>query len=511
MELLWDEAELKALDSDEPMEFVSETMDEFSIKQNIIIDGKILPVTVNAVVTSGYNMLTEATAKATLGGCKLKPVTILGTTTFRLNWSKVSGATHYEVWHSSGKGYTKRITTTKLTYSTKYGTAGLINTFKVRAIRKVGNTTVASSPYSTRTCYGMKAPTINSAGHTSSQSTDVRIRWSAGSFCTGYYVYRSFTGASGSYTLIGKTTGVSFVDKYRNGYYKIRPYYSAKNGITYVGPASNMKNMPTQYRSLLIGQSYPTWAVNEQRIGCANDAKDMKKMLETMTSTRFRPVDNVLKLNLTASQILQQIKVAFQRAKANDVSVFFFSGHGAGNAPYGWLCGTSGYVEVNELRKALDAIPGKKIVLLQNCYSGTFIGKDLGIDASSDDTEIAQDFNDAVISAFSASDKANLATNNYYVMTACNGRQYSWTTMYSQNYKDSGVFPRYLMSGSGFDYLSEKSHSMYADTNGDKKITLKELYNYVYPKVLNYTTNYCDSKSYVQVYPSNSSQILWGR
>lgn len=507
--------EEKILSNQPEEEFLaSNIVDEFEIAQNVVVDNQLMTVKVVGTVTSNEVFEVAENAKA-LASTKLKVIDILGLTKFKLSWSKVSGATHYEIWHSTGSGYKlrTRLKSTTTSWTTTKGVAGVINTYKVRAVTLSGSTYTALGPYSTRTCYGMSTPTMSSVTHTSSSSENVRVAWNwmQGSHCSGYYVYRSLSGTSGTYSYIGKTTGrysTSFVDTTRNGYYKVRPYYTGANGVTYTGPASGLKNMGTQYRALLIGQSYPNWS-SGQLPGCANDAEAMRAMLATMTSPAYRSVDVKKKLNLTASQILSNISTAFQRAKANDVSLFYYSGHGASD--YGWLCGvdSGNYVTIDQLRTALDKIPGKKIVILDSCYSGMAIGKGVSDDiVFASEKEAFQAINESIIATFSAASKANLATSKYYVITACSKVQTSSEVSYSGNGKRIGAFTSQMLYGCGLHaYDNSVISALYADANGDKDLTLHEVYTYTDDRVANYYGWPQDA----QVYPTYSSQVLWGR
>lgn len=506
------EKELQVLDTLEDDFVPSAELGQFELSHNVVLDNQLVTIKVVGVISSADVFEESADVKA-LGTVSLNPITILGKTKFKLTWSKVPGATHYEVWHRGGStgNYIKRATTASTAWTTNYGTANVINTYKVRAITKSGSTITAKGPYATRTAYGMDKPTISSVAHVSSSSEDVRIKWNAPSYCTGYMVYRSLTGASGTYSRIGQTaysTAPSFVDKYRNGYYKIRPYYNGANGIMYMGPASDLKSMPTQYRALIIGQSYPNWS-SGQLPGCANDAEAMRAMLATMTSPAYRSVDVKKKLNLTASQILSNISTAFQRAKANDVSLFYYSGHGAED--YGWLCGVDrgNYVTIDQLRTALDKIPGKKIVILDSCYSGMAIGKGVSDDiVFASEKEAFQAINESIIATFSAASKANLATSTYYVITACSKVQTSSEVSYNGNGKRIGAFTSQMLYGCGLQaYDNSIISTLYADANGDKDLTLHEVYTYTDNRVANYYGFPQDA----QVYPTYSSQVLWGR
>ncbi len=513
MEQIWLEEERRA---SENLDVVFETEDKFtksfSMDHNVIVDNKVSTIRINAEISNSVDEAGTVVEKASLAAPK-PTVTILGVKRFRVNWKAVSGATHYEVWHKQANGkYIKKTTTTKLTYLTNYGRKGVINTYKVRAIKKSGSTIVSKGSYGTCTCYGMDVPKISSVGHTASSSANVRIRWTAGSFCTGYKIYRSTSGEAGTFKLLGSTTAKSYVDKTRNAYYKVRPYYKSKTGVTYLGPATASKGMKAQYRALIIGQGYSSWSSNRLP-GCLNDAKGMKAMLGSMTNPKYRPFDVKLRNDLTSSEILQEIKNSFQRAKAGDVSVFYYSGHGTSS---GSMCGINSeygydYVTVDQLRQALDAVPGKKIVIMDCCYSGQYINKGLGDDVVFvHDKESADAFNTNIVNGFSSTTaRANLATSNYYVLTACSKYQTSAELISSTT--RFGAFTYTLLWGSGYDEIDKTFlSSMQADTNKNGKLTLQELYKYTFANV-NDLGDMVGFTQSVQVYPLNSSFVCWGK
>lgn len=246
-ESAFDTAELNAIarDGDAAIMATGKVLDERKLEKTISLDGQLVTIVVNATVSTGGDA--QSGMKATLATPSFNPITIQGKTKFKLVWKAVPGATHYEVWHQLNGTYVKKVTTAKLTWTTNYGTAGVINTYKVRAVVIKDGVTTAKSAYATRTAYGMDTPSITKVAYVSATSNQVRLTIKAASFCTGYNVYRSTTGEPGTYVWIGKTTGLSFVDKYHNAYYKIRPYYEGKNGISYSGPASALNNMPNPF------------------------------------------------------------------------------------------------------------------------------------------------------------------------------------------------------------------------------------------------------------------------
>ncbi len=256
----------------------------------------------------------------------------------------------------------------------------------------------------------------------------------------------------------------------------------------------------TKYRALLIGNTYPGEGSMELD-GPDNDVVAMNKMLQRQTGT---PYAVTTKYNLTASSMKSAIASAFAGADSNDISLFYYSGHGNGGASsskyLGALCGTYGtYLTVDELRKELDKIPGKKIVLLDSCHSGNHIGK--SVDSVENEAEA---FNDAVISAFAAKDKANLASSNYYVITACGKSQTSKTVSYDGRYW-FGLFTQGVTKGSGYDARNRTNCSWYADSNSNGSITLSEAYNYIKQVVSE------SGLSQSTKYYGPTSTVLWKR
>lgn len=257
-----------------------------------------------------------------------------------------------------------------------------------------------------------------------------------------------------------------------------------------------------QYRALLIGNIYP--GTRNYLPGCETDVSAMASMLRTMNATFY---DLTIKRNLSASGMLSAIGEAFYGATAYDVSLVYYTGHGDSSG--GRLVGTDGsYLTFAQMRQALDAIPGQKIVILDSCYSGYAIGK--SIDAAAVSADTLESVNNAVISAFSSSASsaystrsAELAADAYYVLTAARGAEQSAAT--SEDGVDYSLFTRCLLRGSGYDQITNELHSLRADTDADGGVTLDEGYVYVrdhLDEIIIYDQN-------VQVYPEGSDMLLW--
>lgn len=269
----------------------------------------------------------------------------------------------------------------------------------------------------------------------------------------------------------------------------------------------------TVYRALLIGNSY-TGTSNELK-GSAADVAGMRAMLGRMTATPYRIAT---KSELSADGIISAIRSTFADAKVSDVSLLYFAGHGTNalNTSYhGSLLGVDGgYLTIARLRSVLDEIPGKKIVIVDACYSGQLIGKGEG-----ENTVTAAElnaFNSNVISAFSEASTVSrgandLATSSYYVITAAHSTEESKSMGYDANgdgvmEKYFGLFTYSLCYGSGWNMATNVERAFSADVDGNGQITLFEAYAFARNKALQ-----SNPSQTAQVYPANSTMVVWAK
>ena len=260
------------------------------------------------------------------------------------------------------------------------------------------------------------------------------------------------------------------------------------------------------YRALLVGVGdYVEVGVND----LLGPPYDVDRMIQVFNQCRFG-TDEVgfssivlpKDLNATKAAIINYIDSTFSGADDNDISYFYFSGHGAygGNYDISYICptdfdGTVNFaISVNELESALSAIPGRKVVILDSCFSGGFIGKDKGEITISKEELIS--FNNEIINVFSqAQSKGLLTTNQYKVLTACHYNEPCLE--YSPHPIDGnpfGWFSAALCEGCGYNTYS---HPYPADDNENNKVSLQEAYSFVET-----TLDLLDQD--VQVHPYNS-------
>jgi len=265
------------------------------------------------------------------------------------------------------------------------------------------------------------------------------------------------------------------------------------------------------YRAFCIGvgdyQNFPDAYGNTDLLG---PPYDVDRIIDVFDHCKFGTDEVVFStlvslkdLNATKTAIISGIASTFSGADDNDVSYFYFSGHGMNYEGISYLCPTevmdtsslSAYISTNELESALSAIPGRKVVILDSCYSGGFIGK--GKEEITISKKELTSFNDEVINVFSqAQSKGLLTTNQYKVLTSCHYNQSCWGTSPHPDGNPYGAFTRAFCNGCGYD-----DGVSYADSNTDTKITLDELYEHI----RDFITDVFDYDQDVQVFPDNSN------
>ncbi len=477
-------------------------------------------------------------------------------TGLKLTWDAIPGAMGYVIYRRGfhETGYHKLMVSedTATTYIDTTMKPGEVYYYFVYSFR-------LAQPQGWR-CFSLKGdigmgvwlPKTTGLTAVSAQENSVRISWAATEGANKYDVYISTT-PGGTPKANGR---VSNAYGYHNSavlgrtyYYRVRPVRIFSNGDVSVGDWSDELAYTHQeavgtYRALLIGNTY-TGESNELP-GCENDVDGMRTMLGRMTAT---PYSVTVKKNIRAEEILSSISSTFGNASYNDVSLFYYSGHGAnslgadGNPTsyHAALVGTfQTYVSIARLKTELDKIPGKKVIIIDACHSGQFIARDgtmTQVSSSAFNSQVVNLFaNDdqlsgdvsrtAVVLAADGSellseeapafiDRAgdtNFAKSGYYVITACRSEEKSVSTGYDSNGDGKidryfGLFTYGLCYGNGWNLARNSAiSSLNADLNKDSKVTLYEAY--VYAKVMAQSHN---PNQTAQIWPENSAFMLWGK
>ncbi len=424
----------------------------------------------------------------------------------RLVWTPSLGSSGYYVYYStSANGTYKKIATLKgaFTYGAVFTNCRVGQTYYFRLKAYKGSTTSSfSRALSAKTVDARTTLSVKKYG-----TSGAKLTWTAVNGATGYQVYRA-TGNSTSYKKMTTTTSLSYINtglKANTYRYAVRAVYKINGSYCYgsfcstksIKITAGTSSASTKYRALLVGNADYPGTLNDLR-GPVNDVKVMKGMLTGMKT----PYTCVTRNNQTKSQILSLISSSFSQAKATDVSLFYYSGHGytsSGSTSGGLFTADQQCLTTQELANALNKIPGHIIVILDSCGSGAAVSTK-GASASFD----ANVFASSVYSAFASADataKSNakageLATSKYTVIAAAAPRT-SCLELTIDGYP-AGYMTYALAKGAGCSYPNGSySCSMPADKNSNGRLTLAEIYTYVHGIVGREQTT--------TVYPSTSS------
>lgn len=192
-----------------------------------------------------------------------------------------------------------------------------------------------------------------------------------------------------------------------------------------------------------------------------DDAERFVAFLQSPAGGRV-PSQNIVKLTnrqATKANIKQAMQV-FSRASAQDRIIFYFSGHGLEKAfvPYDVkkndFASLLTHSEVKATFKGSSA--QTKLIMADACMSGSMRSRQVPASVSS---STARAFGDV----------------NVAMMLSSRSTQTSAETMRVRG----GIFTFFLLTGLQGN----------ADTNGDKAVTIKELYKYVAPRIKRSTPN----------------------
>ena len=331
-------------------------------------------------------------------------------------------------------------------------------------------------------------------------SKQLTAKWEASKNFTGYQVQIATNSGFTSGVKTNKVTSASSVSSVFKSltnsttyYARVRSYHEFE-GMTYYGAWSNVlsNNPGSSYaatlqvrRAVLVGQNNYTTA-NVLR----GPINDMNTMASTLEGLKYRFSTKRLS-DANKSDILNAISSTFANATDDDVSLFFYSGHGLNvigdtTSDYykqnqGALCMIDGgRITFSELAAAFANVKGKVIFIISSCHSGASIGK--GTDA---DDEIELFVNSAMEILGGRSEEnarlGELKQSRFYVITAANRTESGWEYAFDGSGYRQTALAAAILKGIGGKYTSGSyAGSMPADKDKNSAITLKELYNYAY-------------------------------
>jgi len=205
----------------------------------------------------------------------------------------------------------------------------------------------------------------------------------------------------------------------------------------------------------------------------ANDAIDLRDALNGSGFWAGAAISTQNNVNVTKAMIQDAVTTAKNNIAVDGLFVFMYSGHGTSSGSTGYLVPYDGVNDVSkrisedELKTWLDAFNSnvKKYVLLDSCYSGSFIDKSLNIVSGlKAKVFITKDTNPYYSAEKFA--KSLVSASNTCAMTASKGSELSWETSLFQN----GVFMHYVTQGLGSGGTIGP-----ADANSSSTITAEEM------------------------------------
>ena len=161
--------------------------------------------------------------------------------------------------------------------------------------------------------------------------------------------------------------------------------------------------------------------------------------------------------------ILRSMERIYAQADSNDIVIFYFSGHGSqtGLLPYDWD-GVYNNLYHSEIKKIFDRCLAKgKICIVDACHSGSLLNRARSAELS--------DILESYYTAFSST------TGGIALMMSSMSNETSIEIARVRQ----GVFSFYVING----LIGQ------ADANGNRIITISELYEYVAQNVKKYTRN----------------------
>ena len=260
-----------------------------------------------------------------------------------------------------------------------------------------------------------------------------------------------------------------------------------------------------RYRALLVGEQNYAPDVADVRLGSANSVAGMRSMLGALShlGTRY---EVSTALDLSRDELLEAVDDAFNGATAQDAALFYITCHGDYRHGMTVFKMSDGSVlTAQELRRALDGVPGQVTLLLDCCGSGGAIGR-----------KAAENILDGVTAVFGGVRGPGVfGSSKYRVLVSAMVEQDSYRISFdasAQETRMATLFARAVCEGCGWNIDAAERRAMRADINYDDVVSLDELYNYARRRVMWYlslTGSGCVQT--VRVWPEGDAGALFER
>lgn len=417
-------------------------------------------------------------------------------------WDKVMGAEKYCVYEAKDGSVERLAETagTEITLSLTNSSNYLITAWR---------NNIESEAAEINTIHSIFDPDNSIIQGTAIGPEQINLMWNPVEYAINYEIKRVSLDNGEEKTWITDSTTYNDISVKANEtyIYSCRIEY-APNGISFWGkwlPEIQIKTPSTpKYRAVLIGEENYMEVLN----GPQNDVNALNNTLIGFDKMHW---ETNCKVNASKKDILSLIASSFAGATENDISMFYYSGHGVtGSGEYysGALMTVDyEYITIQDLAELLSNIPGKVVVILDSCGSGAAISNHMGVNALGIEEQFdAQQFNNQVITAFASLDNTTtakskeLASNKFLVLTASAYEENSRTVLIDNIW--GGAFTRGVTGSCGYNYNSRIWNStMDGDMDHNNILTLQECYSFA--------ASFASKYQNAQVYPNNSSFKLF--
>lgn len=237
------------------------------------------------------------------------------------------------------------------------------------------------------------------------------------------------------------------------------------------------------------------------RLGGLNTAQGVADMLagQSIDGAGYQVQ---LQTDSSRADVLRGIREAFDGAVETDVSLLYINCHGAYENGVAYLrLHDETRITARQLEAMLRDVPGKVIILLDFCQSGAFIGAGGTFERFSADMR----------EAFSGG--SPLTSGRYTVIASASADEDSYRRSFtgaSSEESTAAIMGRSLCEGAGWDLIYDRSVSLKADANRDKRITVQEIYEYTRKRVMHYLDG-SGARQTVHVYPAGDQTVIFGR
>lgn len=445
------------------------------------------------------------------------------TSSIILSWPAVPNADGYAVFRSMTRTgtYTCISKTEKTNGTFAPARSSGMSFYKVRAYTIKNGKYTYSDDSPIAGIYALGVPT----GLTAKENSDmtIRITWNEVPNAQLYKVYYS-SSQNGTYTECGTTsvkgkTVTTIPVTLSTVYLKVRSMRT-DGSVTSCSDLSAPVKVTRAVNPINVRNLY----VFEENVPGASPIRtydgDME-LLNTMfekASPYGRPVTTISYRDLSKAQIISKITSIANLADANDVTTFFLSSHGANGITTGSQAGMlalsdGSWMTFEELAVELKKIPGRVVIILTSCGSGSAIGNGMGGgEGDFDEDMFMNNFIDVIckydeklyVEQETEEDEAEMpatgelvVSNKFYVITAARGGENGYY------YQD------------GHTILLEWMNSgvMGADTDSNGTVTLGEMGIYLEDLGNRTQISTADGYDYMhpQIYPDNSTFALFKR